>query len=60
MMMVSSAAVGTKPVSQLSPLLHSPPDGWPDVVVAIQTTAGVSVPVIVTVTSWVTARSANP
>ena len=43
------------PVSQFAASLHSPPDGAPVAVVAIQTTAAVSVPVIVTVISWVTA-----
>jgi len=32
----------------LTAVLHRPPEGWPEVVVAIHTTAGVSVPVIVT------------
>ena len=53
MMMTSSVAVGTVPVSQFSGLLHNPPAVPPGVVVAIQTTAGLSVPVILTVTVWV-------
>ncbi len=49
MMMTSSVAVGCFPVSQFESPLHKPPGSEPGVVVAIQTTAGASVPVIVTV-----------
>ncbi len=46
MTMTSSLLVGTVPVSQFAASFQKPPEGW---FVAIQTTAGASVPVIVTV-----------
>ncbi len=49
MMMASSVAVGTVPVSQFDASLHSAPDGGAGVV-SIQTTAAAAVPAIVTVT----------
>ena len=52
MMMTSSVAVGTVPVSQFAPSLQNPPAAEPGAVVAIQTTAGLSVPVMLTVTVW--------
>ena len=52
MMMASSVVPGTVPVSQFDGSLHKPPDEGPDVV-AIQTTAGVPVPVMLTITFWV-------
>ena len=52
MTMTSSLIVGALPVSQFAPSFQKPPKGAPGAFVAIHTTAGASVPVIVTVTVW--------
>ncbi len=47
--MTSSLMVGTVPVAQFAASFQKPPEGAPALSVAIHTTAGASVPVIVTV-----------